>query len=85
MKPRRRNVGTTRPGFTNPHGQTVVRATGLAGTDHRARVYVLRCANEHEGREYGANGTDIWQRRCPICQGGAPGLAIDQPHKGGPF
>jgi hypothetical protein len=63
---------STTPGFTNPHGQTVVRRTETPGTDHLQWVYVLRCGSC--GSEYGANGSDCWQRRCPSCQGGKPGL-----------
>lgn len=67
-----RNAPTTKPGYENRNRQTVVRPTGLAGTDYGQSVYVLRCrACAHE---YGANGSDIFQRRCPRCQGGAPGL-----------
>jgi hypothetical protein len=35
-------------------------------------VYVLRC--NPCGHEYGANGSDIWLRRCPKHDGGAAGL-----------
>jgi hypothetical protein len=63
---------TTRPGYVNRNNQTVVTATGLPGTDHGQSIYVLRCG--HCGNEYGANGSDIFQRRCPGCQGGAEGL-----------
>ena len=35
-------------------------------------VYVLRC--RACGHEYGANGSDIWLRRCPAHDRGAPGL-----------
>jgi len=63
---------TTAPGYQNRNGQTVLRSTGLAGTDHGQSVYVLQCGEC--GREYGANGSDIFQRRCPACQGGRPGL-----------
>lgn len=65
---------STRPGFTNANQQTVVRATGLPGTDHGQSVYVLRCGRC--AAEYGANGSDIWLRKCPKCQGGKPGLAF---------
>lgn len=68
----RQSKGTTEPGFVNRNGQVVVRATGLTGTDHGQSVYVLRCATC--AREYGVNGSDIFQRRCPYHQGGAPGL-----------
>ena len=66
---------TTEPGYVNRNGQRVVRATGLPGNDHLQRIYVLRCGQDVCGNEYGANGSDIFQRRCPSCQGGAPGLA----------
>ena len=66
--------GTTEIGYANVNGQTVVRDTGLPGTDHNQRVYALRC--NHCGAEYGANGSDIHLRKCPECQDGAPGLAI---------
>lgn len=63
---------TTTLGYRNRNGQTVLRSTGLAGTDHGQSVYVLQCGGcKHE---YGANGSDIFQRRCPVCQGGRPGL-----------
>jgi Zn finger protein HypA/HybF involved in hydrogenase expression len=64
--------GTTELGFENRNGQVVVRHTDLEGNDHNQYVYVLRC--NHCGQEYGANGSDIWLRRCPNCQGGAEGL-----------
>lgn len=64
---------TTEPGYTNDHGQTVVRRTEHAGTDHGQTVYVLRCGKCRH--EYGANGSDIWERKCPKCGRGRPGLA----------
>lgn len=66
---------TTAIGYENRNGQAVVRATGLPGTDHLARIYVLQCRACRY--EYGANGTDIFQRRCPKCGGGAPGLPYE--------
>jgi hypothetical protein len=67
--------GTTEPGYRNRNGQVVIRPTHLAGTDHYQYIYVLRCGKC--GHEYGANGSDIFQRRCPHHQGGAPGLPIE--------
>jgi hypothetical protein len=64
---------TTMPGYENRNGQIVVRGTGKLGTDHLQYVYVLKC--KPCGHEYGANGSDIHLRKCPVCQGGAPGLA----------
>ena len=63
---------TTQPGYVNRNGQSVVRATGLPGNDHCQSIYVLRCGTC--SLEYGANGSDIFQRLCPECQGGAKGL-----------
>lgn len=67
--------GTTEPGYKNRNGQVVVRPTHLPGTDHNQYIYVLRCGVC--GHEYGANGSDIHLRRCPNCQGGAPGLPVE--------
>lgn len=57
--------GTTRIGYVNRNKQTVIRRTGQPGTDHRQTVYELQCGN-CEGT-HGANGSDIFQRRCPHC------------------
>ena len=70
-----KSKGTTQPGYINRNGQGVVRPTGLAGNDHLQKVYVLRCGDC--GATYGANGSDIHLRRCPKCQGGAPGLSYE--------
>ena len=56
---------TTDPGYTNRHYQTVIRKTDRTGSDHNQMVYELRC--DDCGRTHGANGSDIWQRRCPHC------------------
>jgi hypothetical protein len=65
---------STQPGFTNSNGQTVLRATGLPGTDYGQSIYALKCGRC--AAEYGANGSDIWLRKCPQCQGGRPGLSL---------
>ena len=67
-------IGTTAPGYRNKHGQITIRDTGVAGTDHFQRVYQLACSSC--GHTYGANGSDIHERKCPKCQGGRPGLQI---------
>ena len=58
--------GTTQIGYVNRNRQVTVRATDLPGNDHLQKIYVLRC--EHCRHEYGANGSDIFQRKCPNCQ-----------------
>ena len=72
---RKNQAPTTVPGHINKNGQTVLRSTGLPGNDHNQRVYILSCGKC--GHAYGANGSDIWLRRCPACQGGAPGLDFE--------
>jgi hypothetical protein len=69
----RRARGTTAVGFVSRNQQEVVRPTGLPGTDHGQSIYVLRC--KVCGHEYGANGSEIWVRRCPKHDGGKPGLS----------
>lgn len=64
---------TTLPGYTNRNNQRVVRNTGITGNDHNQVVYELECLKC--GQKYGANGTDIFQRKCPNCQAGAKGLS----------
>lgn len=71
----RHNAGkTTRPGYVNKNQQEVINRTDQPGNDHNQLVYVLNCGAC--GHRYGANGSDIWQRRCPACGGGAPGLGF---------
>lgn len=65
---------STRVGYVNENGQEVLGPTGLPGTDHGQKIYVLKCGRC--AREYGANGTDIAGRRCPYCGGGRPGFEV---------
>lgn len=66
---------TTCIGYVNRNGQVVIRNTSLPGTDHLQKVYQLGCSLC--GNIYGANGTDIFQRKCPNCQSGAKGLSYE--------
>lgn len=72
----RRARAATEPGFVNPNGQITIRNTGLRGTDHLQYIYQLACS--HCGHVYGANGSDIFERQCPKCQGGRPGLLLPE-------
>ena len=67
--------GSSGTGYRNRNRQVVVRPTRLAGTDHIQ--YVLRCGVC--GHEYRANGSDIFQRKCPNCQSSASGLPVQYP------
>ena len=65
---------TTQIGYVNPNGQRSEGHRGLPGTDHGALSYRMVCQRPGCGRDYGANGTDVFQRRCPFCDGGRPGI-----------
>lgn len=73
-RPSRNAKGTTTPGYVNRNFQEVIARTELMGSDHGQRVYLLRCGRC--GYQYGANGSDIFQRKCPKCQGGKWGEDI---------
>ncbi|WP_411224688.1 hypothetical protein [Marivita sp. S2033] len=64
---------TTQPGYVNRNNQEVLSCTGKPGNDHNQVIYILQCLTC--GVRYGANGSDIFQRKCPKCGGGMPGLA----------
>ena len=66
---------TNSPGFVNANNQMVVRCTGLPGIDHSQKAYILKCGDCC--CKYGTNGLDIDERKCPNCQGGKPGLPLD--------
>lgn len=69
---------TTTPGHTNPNGQVVIAATGAPSTlRDRQSIYHLRCT--HCRHDYGCNGMDIKDRRCPNCQSGTPGEPLRDP------
>ena len=56
---------TTEPGYVNRNNQQVIRNTGKSGTDYGQYVYELECLNCRG--HHGANGSDVFQRRCPHC------------------
>jgi len=66
--------GTTNSGYVNSNGQVTIRDTGSPGTDKFQRIYQLACSKC--GHNYGANGSDIFDRKCPKCQHGRPGIEI---------
>ena len=61
---------TTEVGYVNKNNQKNKGRTGQPGTDHCQWFYEMECLNC--GHTYNANGSDIWQRKCPKCQGGKP-------------
>ena len=60
-------------GFRNREGQQVIRKTARTGSAPGQRVFVLHCTVCDHG--YGADGCDIYDRLCPKCQDGPPGLS----------
>jgi len=73
---KREYKGTTRAGFINPNQQQNLGPTQppIEGTDYGQYVYIIQCTRC--GLIYGANGSDIWERKCPKCQGGKPGIPL---------
>jgi hypothetical protein len=63
---------TVQIGAVNRHGQICTGHRGIPGTDHMQLAYRTECG--WCGHVYGANGSDMHERRCPICQQGAPGI-----------
>jgi hypothetical protein len=63
---------SVRVGYVNPYGQVCLGHRGVRGSDHMQYSYRMVCSPC--GHEYGANGSDVHERRCPRCQRGAPGL-----------
>jgi len=63
---------TTQTGYVNRNGQVTIRNTNQPGSDYLQYTYQLACSLC--GHNYGSNGSDIFERKCPQCQGGKPGL-----------
>ncbi len=63
---------TTHIGYKNRRGQKCWGTLGVAGNDHGQYAYKVECTSCH--LVYGANGSDLWERKCPKCQDGAPGI-----------
>lgn len=59
-------------GVVNRNGQRCCGHRGVTGTDHLQKSYKVECT--YCGFVYGANGTDLHERKCPECQGGAAGI-----------
>lgn len=59
-------------GVVNRNGQRCCGHHGVLGTDHGQYAYKVDCTVC--GFVYGANGSDMHERLCPECQGGAPGI-----------
>ena len=65
---------TTAIGYINRNNQKNLGPQNKSGNDHNQYLYTLQCQNQKCRHEYGCNGSDIFQRKCPKCGGGRPGL-----------
>lgn len=65
---------TTRIDYVNRNKQKCAGHRGRAGTDHNQLAYRMECLSC--GNVYGANGSDVFQRKCPNCQNGEPGIGF---------
>ena len=63
-------ANTTELEYINKNSQKNTGATNEPRTDHMQKYYLMKCLNC--GYEYKSNGSDIWQKKCPKCQGGKP-------------
>lgn len=65
---------STTIGYLNRNDQRCAGHRDMRGTDHGQVAYRMECQVHNCHHVYGANGTDIFQRKCPRCQGGATGI-----------
>jgi hypothetical protein len=68
------NTKNTQIGAVNRNGQKCLGHRGRDGNDHGQKAYKMECQNANCLAVYGVNGTDAFQRKCPYCQGGKPGI-----------
>lgn len=68
------STDTTKIGFVNRNNQRCDGHRGVKGTDHGQLAYRMKCLEPNCDYVYGANGTDVFQRKCPKCQKGKDGI-----------
>jgi len=72
VKEELKKMKSTEKGYVNDNNQRNNGRTNKPGTDYGQWFYEMECLNSNCGHKYYANGTDIWLRKCPKCQGGRP-------------
>ena len=65
---------TTQIGYINRNNQEILGTHGKKGNDHGQYAYKDQCLENNCDFEYSANGSDLFQRKCPNCQGDKPGI-----------
>jgi len=63
---------TVKKGKVNKNRQRCCGTLDVPGTDENALAYKMEC--RLCGFVYGANGEDVFERKCPNCQDGEPGI-----------
>jgi hypothetical protein len=63
---------TVKKGRVNKNDQRCRGTLDVPGTDKNAFAYKMECTLC--GFVYGTNSGDVFERKCPNCQGGAPGI-----------
>ncbi len=63
---------TTQIDYVNSNNQINCGTRGKKGNDNNQVSYKLEC--QECKYTYGANGSDIFQRKCPHCQNGNDGI-----------
>ena len=68
-------------GDINRNDQRLVAKTDRPGNDHCQHLWIAKCERQTPsgkqcGHRYGVNSSDFFQRKCPLCQGSAPGLSF---------
>ena len=63
---------TTKIGYVNTNNQHCCGTLDISGNDYLQYAYKIECGKC--GYVYGANGSDVFQRKCPECGGGKSGI-----------
>jgi hypothetical protein len=71
-----------KPGSLNRNRQLLVAQTAWQGSDARQILWIIQCMPCRH--MYGSDPADFFQRKCPACQGGAPGLVVTPDEEGSP-
>lgn len=62
------------PGNLNRNRQLLIAQTAWQGSDERQALWIMQCMPC--GHMYGVDAPAFFQRKCPACQGGPPGLVV---------
>ena len=68
------NSSSTQIGYINRNNQRCAGNRGIPGNEYLQVAYRIECLQPSCGEIYGSNGSDIFERKCPHCQGGTPGI-----------